>query len=51
LGLNEQPLIMYWRIWDLWGPTNLLASSIAKLDDTLPYLLDDRRDSAWATHE
>jgi hypothetical protein len=33
-----------------WGPTNILASSIIELDDTLPYLMDDRRDSAWATH-
>jgi hypothetical protein len=34
----------------LWDPTNLLASMIAELDDTLPYLTDDTWDSAWATH-
>jgi hypothetical protein len=31
-------LIMYWRIWDLWGPTNLVALTVAELDDTPPYL-------------
>jgi hypothetical protein len=25
LGLDEQVLIMYWRMWDLWGPVNLVA--------------------------
>jgi hypothetical protein len=25
LGLNEQVLIMYWHMWDLWGPVNQLA--------------------------
>jgi hypothetical protein len=34
----------------LWGLTNLLASTVAKLDDTLPYLTGDTRDSAWAVH-
>jgi hypothetical protein len=33
-----------------WGPTNLLASTVIELDDTLPYLMGDTRDSAWATH-
>jgi hypothetical protein len=33
------------------GPANILALSVTELDDTLPYLLDDRSDSAWATHE
>jgi hypothetical protein len=33
-----------------WGPTKILASSVAEFDDTLPYLMDDRRESAWATH-
>jgi hypothetical protein len=41
---------MYWHIRDIWNPVNLVALSDAELDDTLPYLLDDRRDSAWATH-
>jgi hypothetical protein len=50
LGSNEQTLIMYWHIQDLWGPANLVATSITELNDTLPYLLDDRWDSAWATH-
>jgi hypothetical protein len=26
LGLNEQVLIMYWRMHDSWGPVNLVAS-------------------------
>jgi hypothetical protein len=30
--------IMYWRICDLWDPTNLVASMVAEVDDTLPYL-------------
>jgi hypothetical protein len=30
--------IMYWRIRDLWGPANLVASLVAELDDTQPYL-------------
>jgi hypothetical protein len=34
----------------LWGPANLLASSVAELDDTLPYLMGDTWDSAWAVH-
>jgi hypothetical protein len=40
LGREEQALIMYWRIWDLWGPTNLVALTVVKLDDTLLYLQD-----------
>jgi hypothetical protein len=35
----------------LWGPTNLLASTVAQLDDTLPYLMGDTWDSAWAVHD
>jgi hypothetical protein len=42
---------MYWRIRDLWGPANLVASTVTELDDTLPYLQDVHRDSVWATHE
>jgi hypothetical protein len=34
----------------LWGPANLLASTVAELDDILPYLTGDTRDSAWAVH-
>jgi hypothetical protein len=26
LGLDEQVLIMYWRMRDLWGPINLVVS-------------------------
>jgi hypothetical protein len=40
LGPNEQALIMYWCICDLWGPTNLVALMVAELDDTLPRLTD-----------
>jgi hypothetical protein len=40
LGPIVQALIMYWHIWDLWGPANLVASMVAELDDTLPYLTD-----------
>jgi hypothetical protein len=34
-------LIMYWRIQDLWGPANLVASLVAELDDTPPYFTSD----------
>jgi hypothetical protein len=27
-------LIMYWRIWDLWGSANLVSSTVTELDDT-----------------
>jgi hypothetical protein len=33
-----------------WGLANLVASSVAELDDTRPYLMGVTRDSAWATH-
>jgi hypothetical protein len=33
----DKHLIMYWRIRDIWSPANLVASSIAESDDTLPY--------------
>jgi hypothetical protein len=49
-ALLQQALIMYWRIHDLWGPTNLVALTVAELDDTLPRFMDDRRDSVRATH-
>jgi hypothetical protein len=40
----KKHLIMYWRIRDIWSPTNLVASCVAKLDDTL-LLMDVIRDS------
>jgi hypothetical protein len=43
-------LIMYLSIQDLWGPINLVASIVIELDDTPPYLMDDRRDSVGGTH-
>jgi hypothetical protein len=43
-------LIMYWRIRDLWGPANLVASTVAELDDTLPRFMDIQWDSVWASH-
>jgi hypothetical protein len=46
----QQALIMYWHIWDIWSPANLVALTVAELDDTLPRFTDDRRDSVWATH-
>jgi hypothetical protein len=50
LGHEEQALIMYWRIRDLWGPANLVASCVTEFDDTLPYLHCIHWDSAWGTH-
>jgi hypothetical protein len=43
-------LIMHWRIRDIWSPTNLVASCVTKLDDTLPRFTDVQWDSAQATH-
>jgi hypothetical protein len=37
-ALMNKHLIMYYRIQDLWGPANLVTSSVAELDDNLPYL-------------
>jgi hypothetical protein len=34
----------------LWGPANLLASIATELDNTVPYLMCDTWDSAWAIH-
>jgi hypothetical protein len=28
-GFDKQVLIMYWRMWNLWGPINLVASITA----------------------
>jgi hypothetical protein len=33
--------VMYWRIWDLWGPANLVAPTVVELDDTPLYFMDD----------
>jgi hypothetical protein len=41
---------MYWRIWNLWGPTNLVASCVTELDDTLCCFTGVQWDSVWATH-
>jgi hypothetical protein len=35
----------------LWGPTNLVGSTVAELDDTPPYLTDVQWYSVGATHE
>jgi hypothetical protein len=40
-ALLQQALIMYWRIQDLWGPANLVASIVAELDDTSLYFTND----------
>jgi hypothetical protein len=40
-ALLQQALIMYWRILDLWGPANLVVSTVAELDDTPLYFTDD----------
>jgi hypothetical protein len=39
-ALLQQAIIIYRRIWDLWGPANLVASTVSKLDDTLPRFTD-----------
>jgi hypothetical protein len=46
----QQALIMYRRIRDLWGPTNIVASTVTELDDTLPCFMDVQCDSVRATH-
>jgi hypothetical protein len=43
-------LIMYWHIRDLWGPTNLVASTVTELDDTLPRFVNVQWNSVRATH-
>jgi hypothetical protein len=30
--------------------SNLVALTVAELDNSLPRFMDDRRDSVWATH-
>jgi hypothetical protein len=49
-ALLQQELIMYWRIWDLWGPANLVASTVADLYDTLPHFADAQWDSVRTTY-
>jgi hypothetical protein len=43
-------LIIYWRIWDIWSPANLVASCITELDDILPRFMGVQWDSVWATY-
>jgi hypothetical protein len=38
LGPNEQALIMYWHIHDLWGLANLVASCVAEMEAILSYI-------------
>jgi hypothetical protein len=40
-ALLQKALIMYCHIQDLWGPTNLVALTVAELDDTPLYFMDD----------
>jgi hypothetical protein len=44
-ALLPQALIMHWRIWDLCGPANLIASTVIELDDTLPRFTNIQWDS------
>jgi hypothetical protein len=41
---------MYRHIQDLWGPANLVASTVTELDDTPLYLTDVHWDSVGATN-
>jgi hypothetical protein len=50
LSPEEQALIMYLCIWDLWSPANIVALTVTKFNDILPYLYDVHQDSVWATH-
>jgi hypothetical protein len=36
---------MYWRIWDLWGPANLVALWVTESGGSLSHLWMSRRDS------
>jgi hypothetical protein len=49
-ALLHQALIMYWRIWDLWGPAILVASIVTELDDNLPRFTDVQWDTVGATY-
>jgi hypothetical protein len=44
-ALMNKHLIMYWCLWDIWSPTNLVASCVTELDNTLPNLWMSRKDS------
>jgi hypothetical protein len=37
LDPNEQALIKYWCMQDLWGPINLVALMVAESNDTSPF--------------
>jgi hypothetical protein len=39
-ALLHEALIMNWRIWDIWSVANLVASTVAELDDNLPRFTD-----------
>jgi hypothetical protein len=41
---------MHRRIWDLWGPANLVALCVSELDDTIPRFTGVKWDSVQATH-
>jgi hypothetical protein len=32
--------VVYWSIWDLWGPVNLVPSTVTELDETPLYFTD-----------
>jgi hypothetical protein len=38
LGPDEQALIKYQRMWDLWIPVNLVPLMVAESDAAPPYL-------------
>jgi hypothetical protein len=48
--LMNKHLIMYWRIRDLWGPRNMVASCVTEMEAILPFLTVVHQDSAWNTH-
>jgi hypothetical protein len=37
-------LIMYWRIWDLWGLANLVVLRVTETEAILPYLMGVHQD-------
>jgi hypothetical protein len=41
---------MYWRIWDLWGPANIVTLCVTELDDTLPRFMGVQWDNVRSTH-
>jgi hypothetical protein len=47
VGPLQQALTIYWRIWAIWVPANLIALTVIELDDTSQMV---RRDSVRATH-